>query len=258
MKRDMEKEHLLARLLRAVSGDSQEEMAEGIGVHPSQIARFELGERTPSREHLGAMARRAGLTLRDAEDALRHVESLRRRHRRVGTSVDDQVDSLTENLRAIVQTALERFRTLPLPNRPPRAEDREEVQELWRQFVGLTPGERTTVARLAPEFHVWALCERACAASAEAVTRDPEEAAALAQIALEIADRVRGEPGWRSRLRAYAEAHAALALRAAGDLEAAEALLAQAKWLWHSGTDPEGLLDPGGLFEPEGREPGAR
>jgi len=46
----MTRETRLARLLRALSGRTQEQMAEAIGVHPSLITQFELdqGRRVPS------------------------------------------------------------------------------------------------------------------------------------------------------------------------------------------------------------------
>jgi tetratricopeptide (TPR) repeat protein len=103
------------------------------------------------------------------------------------------------------------------------------------------------VVRVAEEFQDWALCEAVCEESTRAASRKVEEAAALAWLAREIADRVRGPEGWRSRMRGYAAAHEANVLRVSGELRAAEIAFEQATRLWLSGADPAGLLDPGRL-----------
>jgi tetratricopeptide (TPR) repeat protein len=82
-------------------------------------------------------------------------------------------------------------------------------------------------------------------------SRDVERAASLARLAQEIAEGVRGPEGWRHRVQGFATAHAANALRVRGELREAELLLEKAKGLWDSGSDPDGVLDPGRLFDLE-------
>jgi tetratricopeptide (TPR) repeat protein len=83
-------------------------------------------------------------------------------------------------------------------------------------------------------------------------SRDLGRAASLARLAREIAQRVRGPEGWPKRILGFAEAHAANVQRVAGELKPAAAAFEEAKRLWHAGSDPHSLLDPGRLLSLEG------
>jgi phytoene dehydrogenase-like protein len=122
--------------------------------------------------------------------------------------------------------------------------ERQRAEELWSRLAVCSPEGRLAIVRLGQEFRTWALCERLCAESEREAPRHPAQAAELARLAQEVAERVPGPDRWRSRLRGYATAHLALALRAGGDPDAADTLLAEAERLWQEGADPAGLLDP--------------
>lgn len=126
--------------------------------------------------------------------------------------------------------------------------DRRRAAELLDRLRDLSEESRIDAVLVAGEFQTWALCEAACEQSVREASRDIESAASWARLTRKIADRVRGPQGWRSRVRGYAAAHEANILRVAGELKAAEALLQEAKHLWHSGSDPNGVLDPGKLL----------
>lgn len=67
----------------------------------------------------------------------------------------------------------------------------------------------------------------------------------LAQLAVEVARRVPGDAGWRSRVEGRARAHLANAWRVAGKLPVADTEFARALHLWEAGaTSDPGLLDP--------------
>ena len=234
----------MARVLRALSSKTQEQMADAIGADRSLIAQFELGLVIPSRDHLKRMAQATGFTLADVDDLLKVIETFQRVRQRLGPSAADLLAELMEKLRVPLDTARRRLLALPRPARPPRAEDRREAEEQWSRLRELAEETRPVVVRVAAEFHTWALCERVCEESAQEASRDLERATALARLAREIADRVQGPEGWRHRVQGYAAAHAANVLLAAGQLEAAEAGLLVARTLWSSGSDPGGLLDP--------------
>ncbi|HEX6901412.1 MAG TPA: hypothetical protein VF789_16925 [Thermoanaerobaculia bacterium] len=125
--------------------------------------------------------------------------------------------------------------------------DRERAEALWERLKGAPPETREDVVRAAREFQSWALCERVCAESVNEASRDVRRSAALARLAREIAEHVPGPDGWRDRVRGYAAAHAANALRVAGDLKGADATFTTAKRLWGAGCDPTAVLDPGRL-----------
>ena len=125
--------------------------------------------------------------------------------------------------------------------------DREQAEGLWERLKAAPEGTRENVVRVAREFQSWALCERVCAESVTEASRDVQRSAALARLALEIAEQVPGPDGWRDRILGYATAHVANALRVAGDLKGAEATFTTARRLWHVGSDPAAVLDPGRL-----------
>ena len=247
----MRRENLLARLLRALSGKSQEEISEEIGVYPSLIGQFERGQVLPSRQHLDRLARSAGLALRGAEEILNLYEVLRRNPRRQGRSAGHLFQGLAEEIRAHTEGVYRRILTLPLPDVLPSPEDRQRASELWERLKPLSPESRSGVVQVAEEFQSWSLCERVCEESVTDASRDLERAAGLARLAQEIAERVRGAQDWLNRLRGYALAHVANILRVQGELKAAGTAFEEAKRLWHAGSDPASVLDPGRMLDLE-------
>jgi tetratricopeptide (TPR) repeat protein/DNA-binding XRE family transcriptional regulator len=247
----MRREHRLARLLRALSGKTQEHLAEETGVYRSLIAQIELGEVLPSREHLDAMAASAGITLPDGERMLRLYETLSRSRRRWGRDAGEILDGMTERLRSQAGAAYQRLLTLSLPESLPTSGDRERAEELMIRLEGLSEEMRLAVVQVAEEYQTWHLCERVCLASVQRVSRDLESGVAWARLAVEIAERVRGPEEFRNRIQGYALAHVANLLRVSGELKQADATFERAKRLWQAGSDPGRVLDPGRLLDLE-------
>src|SRR3954469_20701449 len=129
---------------------------------------------------------------------------------------------------------------------------RGHAGELWALLKPFPEDQRLVMTRESPRLQTWALAERVCEESVVQASRDVERAASLAAFAQEIAGRMRGPESWRHRVQGFATAHVANALRVRGELREAEAIFAQAKELWDSGTDPDAVLDPGRLFNLEG------
>jgi tetratricopeptide (TPR) repeat protein/DNA-binding Xre family transcriptional regulator len=130
--------------------------------------------------------------------------------------------------------------------------DRAEARAAWPRLREVkTLDEMALVVRGGPEFHRWALVELLCDESARAAAKDAGRARDLAFVAVRIARRLKAREGWRRRLLGFAAAHLANALRVAGDLAAAERVLAAARRLWAAGEDPDLLLDPGRLLDLE-------
>ena len=247
----MRREHTLARLLRALTGKTQEQLAEDIGVNRSLVAQIEQGEVVPGRDQLAAMAGIAGITLSNAEEILSLYETRRRSPQRWGGPAVELLDQMTERLRAHAGVAYQRLLTLPLPDTPPNAWDRERAEALFARLEDLPEESRWVLVQRAEEYQTWALCERVCLASVHAASRDVESAAAWARLAREIAARARGPVEFRNRLQGYALGHVANVLRVSGELREADTTLEQAKRLWSSGSDPGGVLDPGRLLDLE-------
>lgn len=254
---DMRQKDLLSRLLRTLSGKTQKDFAHDLGVHPSLIGHFERGRVAPAREDLERLAAGAGITLAQAEEILRLYEVFRRSpsYSRTG-SPGATLDDLTQALRAVAETIYRRVLRLPRPGEPSPA-DRERAEELWTRMEPLPEVARSALVRVAREFQSWALCEKVCAEAMAEAPRDAREALALGRLALDIAERVPGPDGWRDRVMGYAMAHLADILRTAGDMEGAMVAFATARRLWHAGSDPAAVLDPGRLPDQEATaEPG--
>jgi transcriptional regulator with XRE-family HTH domain len=238
---------VVARLLRALSGKSQDQLAADSGLHPSLVASFETAKAVPRQDHLEKLAQGAGITLEEISELVELFQTYRNARRRLSdreaeTALTRLCEQLLEHVRAVHQ----QLRLLPVPPPPPSPEDREEAEELWNEIAKLSPEGQRAAVRLGRDFQTWALCERICHESErEAAGGRGERALELAQLAREIADRVGGPEEWRSRLRGYAAAYLANALRIARDPEAADAALEEAKKWWRAGSDPEGLLEEG-------------
>jgi transcriptional regulator with XRE-family HTH domain len=239
----MKREILMARLLRALAGKTQEAMGEDTGLHPSMVSLVESGKAAPSPEHLEALARGAGITVTDAAELVELYESYRRGRREPGDRVEIALHQLSERMLFHAEASLRRISALH-PNAGLPAMERQQAEELWSRLALCSPEGRLAIVRLGEEFRTWALCERLCAEAEREAPRHAAQAAELARLAQEVAERVPGPDRWRTRLRGYATAHLALALRAGGDPDAADTLLAEAERLWREGSDSAGLLDP--------------
>jgi transcriptional regulator with XRE-family HTH domain len=238
---------LLVRLFRALTGKTQKEFAEALGLDPAVVAQYELGKYDPGLDLLERMAAEADLTVRDGEEALRFLEALRRPRLRAGLGLGDLAGDLAE----VVARVDQRLLRLPFEQQAPRAEDRQAVEGLWLKLKDLTEEQQLAVVSVGQEFQSWALVERLCDESEIEASRDLKRAASLARLARAIADRVPGPEGWRKRVRGCAIATEANVLRVVGDLKAARVAFEQAKELWNTGSDPEGLLDPGRILDLE-------
>jgi tetratricopeptide (TPR) repeat protein len=245
----MKRENLLARLLRALSGRSQERIAQELEVHPSLVSQIETGQ-SPTRDYLERLAQAAGITLAQGWEILSRYEAFVR-SRRKGRSAEILLDELASEVRANAGAAYQRLLSLPLPAALPAASDRQRGDELWSRLANLSAEARLAVVQVAEEYQNWALCERICQASEIEASRDVEHAASLARLAQEVAERVPGPEAWRNHMRGYAAAHSANVIRVSGDLNVSDAALENALRLSRAGSDPGAVLDPGRLLDLE-------
>lgn len=178
----------LARLFRALSGETQKDFAERTGLDLSLLARYELDQVEPGLDHLAKLAEGAGLTLMDGEQILRLADTLSDPRRRTGAGIED----LDPELSALLASTYQRLLRLAPPADPQEAEDREHANDLWARLEPLAEDEQLAVVRVAREFQSWALLERVCQESLAEASRETGRAASLERLAQEIAARVRG------------------------------------------------------------------
>jgi tetratricopeptide (TPR) repeat protein len=158
-------------------------------------------------------------------------------------------------LRGTLREIALRSRSMPAFDGYPRSADLEAARwqagMQWSLLEILTEEQQLAVVRRVREYQNWALMEKVCAESVVQASRDLDRAAAVARLAEEIADLVRGPEGWRNTVRGYAAGHGANVARVIGDLKGARADLDAAKRRWLSGSDPDHVLDPGRLLDLE-------
>lgn len=139
--------------------------------------------------------------------------------------------------------------SLPASEYVPSHADRAPAQALWDRIRALPRARQLGELRRAPAGGLWALCEVLCLESQSQCAHDPAAGAALAELALKVAERVAGEAAWRTKVRGLALAHMANALRAQGDFPAAERAFLSADRCWKTGEAARnGLLEEGLLF----------
>ena len=205
----MRQEHMIARLLRALSGKTQEEIGEEIGVGSSLIAQFERGKVLPSQEHLERLAKSIGLTVPDAETILRLFQALRDPRFRRGETVTDIVEGLREVTGALMNATYLQMLGVPMPGGPPEPGASQRAQELFQELEALSQEERLAVVQSVEECQSWLLLERVCLKVDQEASRNVESAAAWVEVAQEIAANIQGPEEWRRRVKAYAAEHAA-------------------------------------------------
>jgi hypothetical protein len=194
------------------------------------------------------MAAVIGLHPRDGEEILRFCEALQKQRLRQEPDVDGLFEDLEEAVRTRADRLADRLLRLPLPGQLPSPQDRKQARERMGACRQLEdPLSRLLLVKMDEDFQTWALAELVAQTAAEAMTRDLREARDWAELAVEIARKIRGTEGWRNRVLGFALAHEARVLKATGEKGAAGAFV-EAKKLWQSGCDPERLLDAGGVF----------
>jgi transcriptional regulator with XRE-family HTH domain len=235
----MDRDNRLARLFRAVTDKTQQDFAEEVGTQKGTLTRIEAGNLKPSADLLGRMAKNAGLTVDQGDELLQLHFTLSRTRQRVGRDPEALFAELGEPLRTRAHRTFQRLLTLRLPDTPPRAEDRIPAKDLFANLKELTPDQRLAVVQIAAEYQTWALCELAVEESLAGY------AEVWAELAVEISDYVGGTKEWQNRVRGYALAAKARALRGAGRVKEAEGVSKEAWRLWGAGVDEGGLLEGG-------------
>lgn len=205
----MRREHMLVRVLRALSGKTQEQVAVDLDVDASLIAQFEAGKVLPSRAHLEELSKGIGLTLGNAESILHLFHGLRDPRLRRGQSLRETVDGLREAAAALAKATYLQLLGVPIPGGPPSPEERQRAEELFQELEALSQEERLAVVQEVDECRTWSLLDRVCQEVDLEAPRNAENAEAWVQVAQEIAANLDGPDEWRRRIRKYVAEHAA-------------------------------------------------
>lgn len=254
MARTLTRAQLKVRLLRALSGLSQEEFERLTQV--ANIAGLENGTRHPTAAQIARLCEAVGISTEDCETLFQDYEARVARYKASGASGQEPpltVPASVPSIAALLEEAEARLGRAGEERAATRAAEREQARGPWERLNNLESfDEMVLVARSSKELQTWAVVELICNESARVATEgDTERARNLAELAVEISGRIRAVDSWRTRLRGFAMAHLANALSASGSVDAARETMEEAERLWESGQDPEQILDPGRFLDLE-------
>jgi tetratricopeptide (TPR) repeat protein len=243
-------------LIRLGEGLKQSEAAARLGILASLLSAYEHGDPRLTPERLAAVVLGLGVPAEEVADRVEiavFCASLILPIPPVGISGEVSRRSEATAARA-GRMAYETARNDYL--REARAEqahtDRRRAEVLWASLKRRSPSARLALVEEVPKYQTWALAERLCTESIRAVAGDPRQVLELAELALQVAERVPGEPAWRSLLTGYVWAFLGNARRVAGDLPSAVQAFREAWKLWEQGAAADcGLLDGSRLLDLE-------
>jgi transcriptional regulator with XRE-family HTH domain len=176
-------EHLKARVIRALSGLSQEQMGEKTGTSSSLIDQIERGKVLPGEDHLQRMAEQAGFESADADELLTHYRTQSQTWLRTSEGVSSILDSLVRRLRRHSVHAVQRLLKLA----PPKPAQREAAEEQLANLRRLSYRSRLAVVRSVEEYRSQALARRCREESVRQASSNPRRAASWERLAQEIA-----------------------------------------------------------------------
>lgn len=244
---------LIVVFLRFHARMTQMELGKAVGVEQALISRYESGQQAPPEEVVKRMARVTGIPWPLVMYLRRVYSAIFRLSQRQGMMSDFAAGTLEELLDRML-VALAPYlaeMTSNLASGQPPEQMRHDAAKVWANLKDLPMGRRRRMLELSVDTaKSWAMAERLCEASLEALASDPEDALGLADLALGIARQVEGEEAWRSRLKGYCWAHVAHARRAVKDAAGAKVAAARAWELWDEGSFSDGgLLSAARMFE---------
>jgi transcriptional regulator with XRE-family HTH domain len=247
-------------VLRVGRGWSQADLARASGVPASSVSQYEGGKKLPELASLMRMLSAMDYVFSDLDRARMFVLEgrLRRGSAEAWQTAEagpgvlpdpfaQRIASMTAEAGAAVSRLLEAI-SLLVRQYPgaigrgndagialPSPEDRVQAMDLWKRLQSYPFPLQEALVREARDFQSWALCEHLCLESEKRASNNAAMAGQLGKLALQIAELVPGEKWWRSRLRGYALAFLANALRVQGDLRGAEETFIRSDELWQDG-----------------------
>ncbi len=254
-------------ILRESRDLSQAELTRRAGVTPSSLSLYEAGKKIPELATLFRIldALDYGLSALDKADefclALRLTPQCRRSFglpdplrgqiASLATEAGKAVSRLTDAVALLAgsEPTSNRVRAAAMNEGYPLPEDRAKAADLWERLRKYSHEVRRAFVAEFPEFQVWSLSELLSHESAAAASDSASVAFELAQLALDVAEKIPGDSARRARSKGYARGHLGNAQRVHGDLKAAEQSFALSDHEWKAGAGcPGDLLEEARLL----------
>jgi transcriptional regulator with XRE-family HTH domain/tetratricopeptide (TPR) repeat protein len=235
-------------ILRVIRGWERDDLARAAAVSGEMLASYERAKTKPALPVLDRLIAALGFPPAIFDRCLAFVESAREASRLHLATGEDALRAQAAEIAARHARLAEEHARLRLDEISAAARllvSRSLAPAAWAALAACSDQARRGLVQHARQFQTAGLCELVCDMSLAAACDSAERARRLAELAVEIAERLPGSEGWRSRLLGYAGFHLANSLRVDGnDLPAAAAALERARGRWEAGaTDDPGLLN---------------
>jgi transcriptional regulator with XRE-family HTH domain len=235
-------------ILRVLRGWERLELARAVGRPARTIQNYEIGKSRPPVPTLKGLVEAMGYPFAVFDRTVAFVESARAASRLFLGAGEDALRAQAEQIAAGKARAVEEFARRQLDELSFAVlllASRQTAPRLWALLGGCSEKTRWTLVRELTEFHTAGFCELLCDESLRAAGDSAERALGLAELAVEVAGKVAGPEGLRSRLQGYCGVHLANSRRVRGDdLRAAEQAFERALRLWDAGAaDDPGLFN---------------
>lgn len=234
-------------VLRSLRGWTQGELAKTLDVAVSTVSEYENGNRDVPERIVRRAAEAVGIPTRrllDLEASLRDLQSLMGSTPPPKSGLRERVvEELYLGFEDLARRAVEAVLASSQVWKTSSGSTRDLVPAdvLWAELERCSVEERLLVVAEGVEYQTWGLCKLLCEKSLEAA--DGEAALGLAELALQVAERVSGDESWRAGVQAFAWAHLGHARRKLGDRSGAEEAFARFQELWRPETSFRSLLD---------------
>ncbi|HEV3074644.1 MAG TPA: hypothetical protein VHB47_09530 [Thermoanaerobaculia bacterium] len=236
----------MVTILRVIRRVTQREL-EACGFKRGWISSLETGQLKATPERLERLIQAMGFPPEILGRTLSFLEAARAAiaSGATGENVAGVLQAQIADIAAAEGRAMEDFahgRLARLTLAAQLLEERRQAPALWEGLRASPEAQWREQVRQRPELQTAGFCELLCEESIRAAGDSAQRARHLAQLAVEVAERVRGEAGWRQRTLGYAWAHLGSATRVAGDHLAAKAVFERASELWKAGAEADPAL----------------
>ena len=242
---DPEVLRLVAIFLRSRARMSQTEFGRACNLTQAKVSSYESGEVAAPEDVLRRMAKVAGLTEAIVGHLRQFIALALTPSPQVGAVGPPESVSCGEVIGAELAPYVLELQHAK-PSQPSPEDSRREAEWIWTALERFPIQRRAKLIKMTVDAGgSWALAERFVHESERMAAHHIGDTLELAALGLEIASRVPGEEGWRSRVMGYCWAFVANARRVANDFAGADEAFAKAWELWRAGrsSGPQWLAE---------------